>query len=213
MDYLQSLEELKIYYANLLIVQYNGLPKASNTIKLLVDLMYANMLLMQIRDAFDWRTAVGKQLDIIGQWVGINRKYNGSLYWGKKYLAYPEYPLLYPDVDTSSTQHGYSNYSTFTTDLGGQITYANAGFVEQSLNDNDFRFIIGLKIIQNNINHVAGEIDKAIWTYFNEQVYTTWLPHQIIYHYPAELSTIINVCYTKGVLLAPNGVEIILSQI
>lgn len=208
------IETLKNYYANLLIVQYNGLNKASNTIKMLVDLIYANLILMQIRDGFNWKTAIGAQLDIIGQWVGINRKYNGSLYWGKKLLSYPEYSLLYPETITSATQHGYSNYSTFNTDLGGQLTYKDVGFVEQSLSDDDYRIIIGLKIIQNNINHTCGEIDKAIYEYeyFNGEVYTTWLPHQIIYHYPTSLSTLINICYNKGVLLAPTGVEIILLE-
>lgn len=212
MDYNLAVQNLKDYYANLLIVQYNGLPKASATIKMLVDLMYINAILMQIRDGFNWKTAVGKQLDIIGQWVGVSRSYNGSLFWDKQLLSYPEYPRLYPTKSVSANQHGYSDYETFDED-GGVLTYKDAGFVEQSLNDDDYRTIIGLKIIKNSINHVAGEIDQAIWDYFGGQVYTTWLPHQIIYHYPESLSTIINVCETKGVLIAPTGVEIITSQI
>lgn len=212
MDYNLAVQNLKDYYANLLIVQYNGLPKASATIKMLVDLMYINAILMQIRDGFNWKTAVGKQLDIIGQWVGVSRSYNGSLFWDKQFLSYPEYSRLYPTESVSTNQHGYSDYETFSED-GGILTYKDAGFVEQSLNDDDYRTIIGLKIIKNSINHVAGEIDQAIWDYFGGQVYTTWLPHQIIYHYPESLSTIINVCETKGVLIAPTGVEIIISQI
>ncbi len=212
MDYNLAVQNLKDYYANLLIVQYNGLPKASATIKMLVDLMYINAILMQIRDGFNWETAVGKQLDIIGQWVGVSRSYNGSLFWNKQLLSYPEYSRLYPTESVSANQHGYSDYETFDED-GGILTYKDAGFVEQSLNDDDYRTVIGLKIIKNSINHVAGEIDQAIWDYFGGQVYTTWLPHQIIYHYPESLSTIINVCETKGVLIAPTGVEIITSQI
>ena len=39
MDYLIILEELKNYYQNLLIIQYNNKPKARATIKLLVNLL------------------------------------------------------------------------------------------------------------------------------------------------------------------------------
>ena len=48
MDYLATLDQLKEYYANLLIVQYNGKEKASSTIKMLVDLVLANLLILQI---------------------------------------------------------------------------------------------------------------------------------------------------------------------
>ena len=213
MNYIETLEDLKEYYANLLIVQYNGLPKASNTVKMLVELIYIKNILMQIRDGFNWRTAVGKQLDIIGQWVGVSRSYNGSLFWGKQLLSYPKYPQLYPYVDVSTTQHGYSDYTTFGDNDGGVLTYKDVGFVEQSLGDDEYRIVIGLKIIKNSINHVAGEIDKAIWDYFGGEVYTTWLPHQIIYHYPESLATVMSICETKGVLIAPIGCEIITNQI
>lgn len=211
MDYNTSFKDLQNYYANLLIVQYNGLPKASATIKMLVKLIFINLILLQIRDAFDWKTAIGTQLDIVGKWVGVSRTYNGSLYWNKQFLSYPQYPILYPDDLTSENQHGYSNYETFSQE-GAQITYKEAGFVEQRLGDDDYRILIGLKIIQNNINHIAGEIDRAIYEYFDGQVYTTWLPHQIIYHYPENLSNIINVALSKNVLIAPSGVSITISE-
>ena len=213
MDYTATLNSLLDYYANLLIVQYNGKIKATATIKMIANLILANLLILQIRDGFDWRTAVGVQLDIIGKWLGVTRDYKGSLYWGNTFLSYPNSNQLVPDDTTDTLQHGYSDYSTFDTDTGGVITYDSLGFVEQSLNDEDYRTVIGLKIIKNSINQTAKNIDDAIWSYFNEQVYTTWQPHEITYHYPASLETIINVCNYKNVLLAPTGVSVRLSQI
>lgn len=213
MDYLTLLEQLKEYYSNLLIVQYNGKPKAKAHIEFLVDLIFANVLLLQIQDAFDWHTAVGVQLDIIGKWVGVSRNYNGSLLWGNKYLAYPKANQLVPNDETDSLQHGYSDYSTFETDTGNVLTYNNLGFVEQQLSDDDYRVVIGLKIIKNNINHTAKNIDNAIWEYFNQQVYTTWDDFEITYHYPSDLTTIIEVCNYKNVLPAPTGVSIVLREI
>lgn len=213
MNYITILQQLHDYYSNLLIVQYNGKPKAKAHIQFLVDLIFANVLILQIQDAFDWRTAIGAQLDIIGKWVGVTRNYNGALFWGNTFLSYPKSNQLTPNDTTDTLQHGYSDYETFDSDTGGTLTYENLGYVEQQLSDDDYRTIIGLKIIKNNINHTAKNIDDAIWEYFNEEVYTTWQPHEITYHYPASMETIINVCNYKNVLPAPTGVSIRLSQI
>lgn len=212
MDYLTILNQLHEYYANLLIVQYNGKPKAQAHIKFLVDLIFANVILLQIQEAFDWRTAVGAQLDIIGKWVGVTRNYNGSFLWGNTYLSYPRSNQLTPDDETDNLQHGYSDYENFDDD-GAVLTYQDLGYVEQQLSDDDYRTIIGLKIIKNNINHTAKNIDDAIWTYFNGEVYTTWDDLEITYHYPASLTTLIEVCNYKNVLPAPTGVNIILREI
>lgn len=212
MEYLTLLNQLEEYYANLLIVQYNGKPKATETIKLLVNLVYINMILMQIRDGFNLATAVGSQLDIIGQWVGVSRDYIGASWWGKEYLSYPRYS------DTTDTlQHGYSTYETFD-DTGAVLTYNELRLQGATLNDEDYRVVIGLKIIKNSINHVCGEIDKAIWEFFAGQVYTTWEHTQnqlykLKYNYPASLTTLINVCNDKNVLPTPTGVAITLGVI
>lgn len=213
MDYVATLNNLLDYYANLSIIQYNSLPKASATIKMIANLILADLLILQVRDGFDWRTAVGAQLDIIGKWVGISRNYNGLLYWDKTFLAYPHTATLVPDDTTETFQHGYSDYDTFESDTGGVLTYKNLGFVEQSLSDDDYRVVIGLKIIKNSINHTAKNIDDAIWDYFNGQVYTTWGPHEVTYNYPASLETIMEICEYKNVLLAPTGVNIVLRGI
>ena len=213
MDYTQILEDLKKYYANLLIVQYNGKSKATKTIKALTSWLLANMIILQIRDGFDWKTAKGKQLDIIGKWVGISRVYQGSLAWNKTFLSYPKANQLTPTDTTDELQHGYSTYETFDNDTGGVLTYKNLSLVENSLNDESYRTVIGLKIVKNNIVCTCKNIDDAIWKYFNGRVYTTWQTKEVTYHYPNDLSTIINVCNGKGVLLAPTGCKIVLREI
>lgn len=207
------MEELLIYYPNLLIVQYNGKPKAKATIELFTYLIFVNLILLQIQNAFDWKTAVGTQLDIIGKWVGVSRSYQGLLYWNDTFLSYPDADQLTPNDTTDTLQHGYSTYVTYDTDTGNVLTYNNLGFVEKKLEDEDYRTVIGLKIIKNSINHTAKNIDNAIWDYFNGQVYTTWDEHEIIYHYPETMSNIIEVCNYKNVLPAPTGVTITLRTI
>ncbi len=62
------------YYSNLLILQYNGKPKAKATIEAVVKLL-PDELIQEVINGFDIETAVGKQLDIIGEYVGVDRYY------------------------------------------------------------------------------------------------------------------------------------------
>ena len=168
------MEELLKYYANLLIVQYNGKPKAKATIEMLTKIIYGVVdtpLFLQIQNAFDWKTAVGNQLDIIGKWVGVSKVYQGLLYWGKTFLSYPSFNDLTPSDNTDNLQHGYSDYSTFDTDTGGTLTYHELGIVEQELDPEQFKTVIGLKIIKNSITLTAKNIDDAVWEYFGGQTY------------------------------------------
>lgn len=65
--------EIRDYYANLLIVQYHGKPKASETIKLLADTATGDGLIGKVFDSFNLDNAVGVQLDTIGSFVGSDR--------------------------------------------------------------------------------------------------------------------------------------------
>ena len=281
MDYSDTITQLKEYYSNTLIVQYNNLPKAKQTVEFLVDLIFADALLMKVRDAFDWRTAVGEQLDIIGKWVGVSRIFNINLITTPK-LSYPQYSRLLPTDNTSELQGGYSDYYVFddtyysqqTTqdayivsgateytsgwlsltdggtsltpqvaqfyevktngkfygktycwngtkyelyEQGGQLRYSDLQTVDNGLDDENYRIIIGLKIIYNSINHTAGEIDNAIFEYFGGNVYTSWdfvnAPYTITYNYPSEYAQIMAFADYKGVLPAPIGTTVQLRQI
>lgn len=70
-------DELKIFYADLLILQFKSKPRAYATIKAYVDMLIQNQLLFAIREAFDIETAVGVQLDVLGEkYAGISRLVN-----------------------------------------------------------------------------------------------------------------------------------------
>lgn len=59
-------QELIDYYANLLILQYIGQPRAYATIQALVEPTIMDQLPITVQNAFDLETAVGAQLDTIG---------------------------------------------------------------------------------------------------------------------------------------------------
>lgn len=61
------------YYADLLVLQYKGKPKAYATVQALVALVIADQLPMSVQEAYTLGTAVGVQLDIIGKYAGVTR--------------------------------------------------------------------------------------------------------------------------------------------
>lgn len=62
------------YYSNLLILQYHDKPKAKATIEAVVSLI-PDDLIQEVTNGFDMETAVGKQLDILGEYIGVDRYY------------------------------------------------------------------------------------------------------------------------------------------
>lgn len=66
-------EELQEYYAGLLILQYLNKPKAFATIKTLVKPVIMDQVPIAVQNAFAIDTAQGKQLDILGKYVGVTR--------------------------------------------------------------------------------------------------------------------------------------------
>lgn len=66
-------EELQTYYANLLILQYIGKPKAYATMYAQVRPVLMDQIPIAIQNAFNIDTAVGEQLDWIGKYVGATR--------------------------------------------------------------------------------------------------------------------------------------------
>lgn len=167
MNYLAVLSEITNYYINLLIVQYHNKPKARATVELIANLIWMNMIIFQIRDAFDWRSAVGKQLDIIADWVGLNRFYDG-----KWIFTRPWFSLIDWDSTPNNLQGGFSTFSNFEELKGGILDYDEINPSQNSLSDDDFRLLIGLKIIKNSINFTAKNIDDAIWSYFGNTYYS-----------------------------------------
>lgn len=67
------MSEYTDYYADLLILQYKTQPKARATISALTDKVIADSLLLDVINGFNLDTAVGKQLDTLGKYLGLSR--------------------------------------------------------------------------------------------------------------------------------------------
>lgn len=209
MNYAKTLQDIINYYVNLLIIQYHDKPKAKKTIALLINIIWANMIIFQIRDAFNWKTAIGNQLDIIGKWLGIIRFYNGILFFTQNWFSL----IDWNNPEGSLWQGGFSTFDNFNQLEGGFLDYINTNPTSNKLDDTSFRIMIGLKIISNNLIYTAKNIDDAIWNYFNGDVYTVWSGNKVTYYYKNTLNEIMQVALFYGILPAPTGVEIELQEI
>jgi len=69
-------QELIDYYADLLILQYIGKPKAYATIQAQATPVIMDQLPAAVRDAFNLETAEGVQLDLLGSYAGVVRSGN-----------------------------------------------------------------------------------------------------------------------------------------
>lgn len=88
-------KDLCDYYSNLLILQYRNKPKANATIKAIVPTATIDGLPQEVENAFDIETAVGKQLDILGKYIGFDRNVKLILpETGSLVLEDEEYRLL-----------------------------------------------------------------------------------------------------------------------
>lgn len=69
-------QEIINYYANLLILQYLGKPRAYATIQALVTPVIMDQLPLQVQNAYEINSAVGVQLDVLGKYAGVTRSGN-----------------------------------------------------------------------------------------------------------------------------------------
>lgn len=69
-----TIQDFERYYADLLILQYKTQPKARATIQALIKELYGSGSLLAIVNGYGLDTAVGKQLDIIGKYIGLKRQ-------------------------------------------------------------------------------------------------------------------------------------------
>ncbi|MBO7735892.1 MAG: DUF2612 domain-containing protein [Methanobrevibacter sp.] len=67
------MSEYTDYYADLLILQYKTQPKARATISALTEKVIADGLLLDVINGFNLLTAEGKQLDLLGKYIGLSR--------------------------------------------------------------------------------------------------------------------------------------------
>lgn len=156
-DYTQDIQDVKNYYADLLILQYRNKPKARETIKIGADIYLGDGVIFQLQDILDIDTAEGAQLDIIGKILDCPRVVQG----------------IYNDMVFFQFYDGPDSvgFSTVGNPQGGNFrTIQNYNQSEYSLPDDDYRFLLKFKSAVNVMRGSERGIDEALWNVFQGDV-------------------------------------------
>lgn len=191
------------YYINLLIIQYNNQPKARATISANTTQLLANGIFWDVIDGYYVDTAIGRQLDVIGKYVGVDRFYNSddinSVAFG--------YSDQYENEPANVT--GYADTSDFLSKDGTFLSIFDLIGNGYQLSDDDFRVLIKLKILLNHSNFSDKKIDDDLEASFAGVLYAVDNYNMSMdYFTDANLSLIVTVALAKGLLPAPMGVRI-----
>lgn len=209
---MSNITNIANYYSNLLILQYNNLPKASATINLLASVFLANGVYLDVPNAYNidpdlGPTAVGVQLDIMGKYAGVNRYY--STIDLENYTALVPYSeaLTLPSSPPAFGIDNYANYPT-SDDWNGTLVYSDIVTSKNSLSDADFLTLIRLAIRNNNSNYSMADISRNIYDILGPSI----IPEtngfmEIVFFFRTAITTLLQAVIQKGLLPRPMGVS------
>lgn len=202
-----DITDLIDYYENLLIIQYHDQPKAQATIGLIAETLLQNGVALDVQEAYDIDTAVGVQLDVIGKYVGVNRYYSEVILTNYFSLV-PQ--ALHASLPSSPPQWGFGTQATFANyDYNGTLIYDDIVTVQNALSDANFRILIQLAILRNNMNFSHEAIDAAIFELFDNMIRPESVGNMTIqYFINGVLSTLIQAIIAKNLLPKPMGVRL-----
>lgn len=181
------------YYADLLIAQYASKAKAIDTITLTADKLIDNEIIAPIQGGFDINTAVGNQLDILGKIVGTSRYITNTI------------------LDTTKFYIPLNESGTGIPTDDSKITLANraAGGTAIKLSDDEFRFLLKLKVIRNYSDNSFKSMDDSIQQFFQSALIASYGIMNIVYFAESSIFDIVIKGASKDLLPRPMGVNIV----
>lgn len=148
------------YYVRLLCYQYQ-LPKAQNTIAILVKQAQMDGLAVTLQDAFNVRTAVGPQLDTLGKYIGLPRTIGDPA---------PADFFGYVDYTGGGNPNGFTDYAGGINLTGLFYDYTYFGTRNTALSDTAYRFMLNMKIILNSSDSTLFSIQAFLLLLFGGTV-------------------------------------------
>ena len=206
-----DLDTLKDYYSNLLIKQYYDKPNAKKTIESIVSAMFpvneatGNLLLNDVRDCYNLDTAIGVQLDVIGNLVGIDRFYKGLDLSAYTFFAFPSWN----DVPVT-TQTGFSLFDDYNTKVGRTLSYNDLTSPTNKLNDSDFRTLIKFKIFLNNSDFSEKSLsDKLFELFGSDFIYQSDSNMNIFYFISSKYNGLLQALKDKNLIPRQTGCKLL----
>jgi hypothetical protein len=193
------------YYRDLLLYEYIAQPKARAHVGALVGAALCDFVALDVQDGFDVETAVGPQLDVIGEYVGFNRNVQAVIQ--RTWFGVQDYTTYNPAVPAV----GFTDYTDAT--VNASSVWYRYEFVSQStiaLTDDEYRYLLKLKIQLNACNMSTAAITKIIWDFFGTDIVLTDNKNMTIgYHLAAGASYLATMAVSQNMIPKPMGVALV----
>jgi hypothetical protein len=190
------------YYKDLLLYQYINAPNARSTIGLLCSQAIVDLLPIEINKAFDIDTAVGLQLDILGEYIGFSRTINTAI--ARDYFTLDEY------VTTVPVPYGLTSYLSSTLNANvSMYEYIERSYSTTTLVDSEYRILLKLKLLSNISQNCLYEINAILHEVFGDSVVVfDQFDMTISYFVTTEVSRIMGIALDQNLLPKPMAVLI-----
>lgn len=205
--------DLVAYYQNTLVAQYRNKPRAKATIGALVGGtgnfgIVAGAVYTAVRDGFDLDTAVGAQLDVLGEYVGATRYFFG-LDLSKVFL-----PLVAYSAPGVGTKPGIATYEDVPLPPA-TYTMRYDDFVLNTLQDGDYRRVLKFLAAVNSCDFAYGTLDSILYTFFsgNVNLVITGSMAMTYQHLTSDTDDLFEIIVQMGLLPAPAGVSIAVAEV
>lgn len=156
-------QQILTYYSNLLIIQYNSLPKASQTIQALCNCSVCDEFFLDIQNCFDLTTAQGDQLTIIGNIVGVPRNIYG--------LDLVDTFFTFTNFSGIPDSVGFNTWANGTPDPDKIASWYSTAIYTPT--DFEMLALIQLKIIANTFFTSLGQIIPPLYEIFGNAITLT----------------------------------------
>jgi hypothetical protein len=198
-------QELVQYYINLLIIQYQNQPKARATIEAVISTLMLYDMMISVRDGYDLNTAVGRQLDIIGKYLGEDRTITGTTFT-REYFGFRKYGDVSPYNFKTFRRYGIEPVDV------KWFSYKEANRSLYDLSDNEYRQILKFKLVQNYSDASNQDIDDFLDAYFGSSVIFTDRENMTIsYIFQNTVERLVTIAQSEGLLPRPAGVGLSVS--
>jgi hypothetical protein len=193
-------QELVQYYINLLIIQYQNQPKARATIEAVISMLMLYDMMISVRDGYDLDTAVGRQLDILGKYLGEDRIITGTSFT-RDYYGFSDYGDTAPFDNEPMLDYGdeIPDVQWFDYRDSTQSLFA--------LNDDEYRQILRFKLVQNYSDGSNQDVDNFLQEYFGESVLFFDNQNMVLtYVFDETAERLVTIAQSEGLLPRPAGV-------
>lgn len=152
-----TIDDVKEYYADLLILQYRNKSRARSTVQMGVDIYTGDGVMFQLPDILNIDVAVGAQLDLIGKILGCTRNVPG-ININTKFFSF--------HIDENSL-----GFSTVGNPSYGVVkTRANSNLAVYALPDEDYRQLLKFKAYLNRMTGTMAGMDEALYECFGNDI-------------------------------------------